>query len=355
MRIRLSVLPVALLSLAAAAAPAAAQSGIDDARRSAQQAYRRAMADARELYQGRQGPEQTETFSRRLKVGRDGRVSISNISGSITVTAASGDEVSIDAVKRARGDRSQLGRVSIVVDERQGRVDVRTDYGRPPFPDRLFRDDSVTVDYTVVVPVGASLEVNSISGRIKVDGVKGSTRLASVSGNISSSNTPNVEYLRTVSGEVDLANISHDGSLSLSSVSGNLDLSGVKARSLDLTTVSGEIRLRDAAVERLVAKGLSGGIEYTGTLVRNGRYEVNSHSGNVRFTLADNTGFELNASSFSGSVRSEFQMTIGGDGTQDIRQRRGPNRNESLRATFGDGSASLNLRTFSGNIVIAKR
>jgi len=353
MRIRLSVLPVALLSLAAAG-PAAAQPGIDDARRAAQQAYRRAMADARELYQGRQGPEQTETFSRRIKVGREGRVSISNISGTITVTAASGDEVSIDAVKRGRGDRSQLDRVTIAVDERPGRVEVRTDYGRPPFPDRMFRDNYVTVDYTVVVPVGASLEVNSISGRIKVDGVRGSTRLASVSGNINSSNTPNIEYLRTVSGEVDLANISHDGSLSVSSVSGNLDFNGVKAKSLDLNTVSGEIRLRDAVVERLFAKGLSGGVEYTGTLVRNGRYEVNSHSGNVRFTLADNTGFELNASSFSGSVRSDFQMTIGGDGTQDGGRRLGP-RNESLRATFGDGSASLSLRTFSGNIVIAKR
>src|SRR5262252_6810720 len=277
MRIRLSCVPLALLAVTAAV-PAAAQPGIDDARRAAQQAYRRAMADARELYQGRQGTEQTETFSRRIKVGRDGRVSISNISGSITVTAASGDEVSIDAVKRGRGDRSQLGRVSIVVDERPGRVDVRTDYGRP-FPDRLFRDDYVSVDYTVVVPVGASLEVNSISGRIKVDGVRGSTRLASVSGNISSSNTPNVEYLRTVSGEVDLANISHDGSLSVSSVSGNLDFNGVKAKSLELNTVSGEIRLRDAAIERLVAKGLSGNIEYLGALLRNGRYEVNSHSG----------------------------------------------------------------------------
>jgi hypothetical protein len=346
------LLPIALL--AAAAAPAAAQSALDEARRAVQQEYRRALAEARGLYQGRQGPEQSETFSRRIRVGRDGRVSISNISGSITISAASGDEMSIDAVKRARGDRSQLGRVNIVVEEHPGRVDVRTDYGRPPFPQRLGRDDMVAVDYTVVVPSGVALEVYTVSGRIKVDGVRGSTRLGSVSGDISSSNTSKIEYLRTVSGEVSLANIAHDGSLTVSSVSGNLDLSGVKARSLDLNTVSGEIRLKDAAVERLSAKGLSGGIEYTGALARNARYEVNSHSGNVRFTLADNTGFELDASSFSGAVRSDFPVTIGGDRTQDVRQRRGPRR-ESLRATYGDGSASLTLRTFSGDIVISKR
>src|SRR5262245_36855482 len=128
MRIRLVSIVVAPL-IAGLAAPASAQS-IDDARRAAQQAYRRAMAEAREFYQGRRGPEQTESFSRRVRVGRDGRVSVSNVSGSISVTAASGDEVTIDAVKRGRGDRGDLGGVRIVVDERQGRVEVRTEY--PP-------------------------------------------------------------------------------------------------------------------------------------------------------------------------------------------------------------------------------
>ena len=348
MRIRLPYVLVAPIVLGAAA-HVTAQSPIDEARRSAQQAYRRAMAEAREFYQGRRGPEQSDTFSRRVRVGREGRVSISNISGAITVTAASGDEMSIDAVKRTRGDRSELGRVAIVVEEYPGRVDIRTDYGR----DRAYRGEPVSVDYTVVVPSGTSLELHSVSGRIRVDGVTGSIRFGSVSGNITSSNTPRIEYLRTVSGEVELANISQDGMLSLSSVSGNINLNGVKTRALDVNTVSGEVRLRDAAVERLNAKGLSGNFEYSGALVRSGRYEVNSHSGNVRFTIPNNPGFELNAGSFSGSVRSEFQMTVGGDG-RDIRPRRGP-RNESIRATFGDGSASVSLRTFSGDIVILRR
>ena len=87
-------------------------------------------------YQGRNnGPEQTERFSRKVKIGRDGRFRLGNISGDIIVTAGSGDEVSIEAVKRTRGDKSELDRVQIVVDERAGRVDVRTDHGqRPPRP-----------------------------------------------------------------------------------------------------------------------------------------------------------------------------------------------------------------------------
>ena len=61
-------------------------------------------------YQGRNrnsGPEQTEAFSRKAKVGRDGRVSISNIAGDIKVTAGPGDDVVIDAVKHTRGDQRQ--------------------------------------------------------------------------------------------------------------------------------------------------------------------------------------------------------------------------------------------------------
>ena len=106
---------------------------------------------------------------------------------------------------------------------------------------------------------------------------------------------------------------------------------------------------------RSSARTVSGGFEYAGALTRNGRYDVTSHSGGVRFVVADNAGFELNAASFSGSIRSDFPMTVGGDRNPNIRGRgrRGPG--DSLQATFGDGSASLNLRTFSGSITIAKR
>ncbi len=353
MRISTNTAFTASLLVLLASHAAAQPPRLQEAREEARQAYRRALAEAREFYQGRnRGPEQSsDALSRKIKVGRDGHVSISNISGAITVTAASGDEMSIDAVKRGRGDRRDFDRVHITIDDRPGRVEIKTEYDRA-----FFRSDDIRVDYTLVVPAGVSLDVSSISGHINVDGVKGTSRFTSVSGNISSTNTPKVEYLRTVSGELSLGGISQDGSLSISSISGNIDLNGVRTRSLDVNTVSGETRLRDAAVERLTVKGLSGGFEYTGRLARSGRYEVNSHSGNVRFTLGDNTGFELNAGTFSGSVRSDYQMTVGGDRNPDIRRGRGRGRrNDSMQSAFGDGSASLNLHTFSGNITVAKK
>ena len=353
MRIRLTSALVAPL-LVIGAAYASAQSTWQETREDARQAIRRAAAEAREYYQGRnRGAEQSDTLSRKVKIGRDGWASISNISGNIIVTAGGGDEVSIDAVKRTHGDRSLLGRVEIVIEEHAGRVDVRTEH-RPSF----FRDNDVSVDYTVVVPEGASVELKSISGYVKVTGVKGSVRAQSISGNVTAAGTPRVELAKTVSGDVDLTGVSYDGNLSASSISGSIRATSLKAKSLDVSTVSGDVALRDVSCERFNARSISGNIEYSGALDRNGRYEANSHSGSVRFTLAGTTGFELNAASFSGSVRSDFPLTVGGERNPDIRlgrgRRSGPG-SESLQATFGDGSARLDLHTFSGGIVIAKK
>ena len=165
--------------------------------------------------------------------------------------------------------------------------------------------------------------------------------------------------MKTVSGAVDLSGVSFDGDLSASSISGSLHANGVKARSVDISTVSGDVALRDAACERVTARSISGSIEYNGALARNGRYEVNSHSGGVRFTLTGNIGFELDAASFSGSVRSDYPLTVGGDRNPNIQlgrrrgRRFGPG--SELQASFGDGSARLMLRTFSGDVVIAKK
>src|SRR4029450_2229238 len=96
-------LPFVIAGLALAA-PAGAQD--TDPRVVVREVVRVASARA---YQGRSaGQDQTERVSRKVRVGRDGRVTIANISGDIVVTGGGGDEVSIEAVKRTRGDRSEL-------------------------------------------------------------------------------------------------------------------------------------------------------------------------------------------------------------------------------------------------------
>ena len=340
-------LPFVMAGLAMAAVSAGAQdAGQRIVRRDAVRAGARA-------YQGRNGPEQTERFSRKVKVGRDARVSIDNVAGNIVVTGGSGDEVSIEAVKRTRGDRGELAKVRITVDERAGRVDVRTE-GEQNRGNRGWRGSQVSVDYTVTVPASASVDLHSVSGSMRVTGVRGSLRAETVSGNVTTTDTPKLEVAKSISGDVSLTGAAAEGDLSAASVSGSVTARGLKAHGLDLGSISGDIMLSDVTCDRLGIKSVSGSVEYAGSLVKGGRYEINSHSGSVRLTLSNPPGFELAANSFSGTIRSDFPMIIGGDRDRDRGRRRGGN-NRSIRATFGDGSATVTVRTFSGEIVIAKR
>jgi hypothetical protein len=340
--------PTVLLVLAAVSAgvPAAAQG--PDSHRIVIREHARLAAGG---YQGRnRGPEQTERLSRRIHIGRDGRVAVSNVAGDITVTGGGGDEVVIDAVKRTRGDRGQLARVHIDVDERPGRVEVRTEYER----NWSNRSGDVSVDYTITVPSSAAVDVKSVSGTVKLSNVQGAVRAESVSGDVITTSTPKLEQAKSVSGDVSLGGVTTDGDLSATSVSGSVSAKGLKARGLDLGSVSGNVTVADATCDRLDGKSVSGNIEYQGSIVKAGRYSINTHSGTIRLTLSGSTGFELTANTFSGNVRSDLPMTIGGSSDDRSGRRRfGPGR--SVRGTVGDGSATLVVRTFSGDIVIEKR
>jgi DUF4097 and DUF4098 domain-containing protein YvlB len=351
MRLTLSLLAVALAGAVTAQAQESPQEIGGRIERAVERAMNLRLARA---YQGRNGPEQTERFSRRIKIGRDGRLSISNIAGDIVVSGGAGDEVSIDAVKRTRGSSGELASVRIDIDERPGRVDVRTTHTARNGNTR------VSVDYTIVVPMGVAVEARSISGGITVRSVQGSVRAETISGNVTTAATPKLELLKSVSGTVDLSDGGTDGDLSVVSISGDIRARTLKARSLDLKTVSGNVRLTDVACDRLGAQSMSGELDYTGTVTKGGRYSLTSHSGGLRLTMSGPIGFEFNGTTFSGSIRADAdgRVTTGGNGRGTSNGRAGFRRGgpgDALQATFGDGSAVVTARTFSGDIVLVKR
>src|SRR5262249_53777897 len=139
---------------------------------------------------GQTGGDQTETLSRHLKLERNGSISLSNISGEIVVTAGSGDDVSMEAVKRAR-NRNELSDVQVSIQEVGGRIDIKTDYPRND------RNVHVSVDYTLVVPSWAAMDVHSVSGNIRVTGVQGTVRADTVSGNLAVSDTPKLQAAKS--------------------------------------------------------------------------------------------------------------------------------------------------------------
>ncbi|MGH9201873.1 MAG: DUF4097 family beta strand repeat-containing protein [Vicinamibacterales bacterium] len=307
--------------------------------------------------EARQGPEQVDRATQSFKVGNDGSLDISGISGDVRVTGGSGNTIVVESIKRVRHRdpeeaKRMLAALRVEITQTGSRVEVRTVY--PRNRDRSWdRGMSASVDYIVSVPASAMAAVKSISGDVIVSSVKGQVRAETISGDVSVTATPNLALAKTVSGDVIAKDIGGASLLTLSTISGSVIATGLNVRELECGSVSGDVRIAGVQVERALAKSVSGSIEFDAPLSRGGRYEFTTHSGNVRLVLPAAPGFELDANSFSGSIRSDLPVTLRPGSDSDDR-RRGTSR-RAIRGAYGDGSALLSVRSHSGSVVILKK
>ena len=123
----------------------------------------------------------------------------------------------------------------------------------------------------------------------------------------------------------------------------------LNTRALDVNTVNGDVRISGWSGDRAHIRTLDGDLDLQTSLVKGGRYEIESHSGDINLSLPEQPGFELEAHTFSGRIRIDFPIKSEGP----IRDTdRGP---RSVRGTYGDGSSSLRLQTFNGNLTVTRQ
>ena len=292
--------------------------------------------------------EVTERFSKTAHLDQNGTFDLTNISGNIVITGSSGRDVTIEAIKRVQrpnpnAARALLQMIDIQVAEQANRVEVRTVFPRP-------RNFPGSVDFTIGVPDDANVTLKMMSGNVRATNITGDLRADVITGNLVVAAARRIEALKSVSGDIEIVDASADDFVTASTVSGNITVRGLKGRTVQLGTVSGNVRMDDVQSDRLMARAVNGNIDYAGDLARSGRYEFISHSGDIRLMLSGATGFEVQANSFSGNVRSDFPVNrrAGAEGGGGVTPR-------GIRGVFGDASAMLVLRAFSGNISIARR
>jgi hypothetical protein len=289
-------------------------------------------------------PEATETFSRTVRLGRSGTFDLQNVAGSVTVKGGGGDEVRIDAVKRVRHRldaeaRAALPDVRIDVIDREGNVEVRTVQSR--------RKGAVSfVDYTVNVPSGATVVLQTVSGDLHVSNVAGELRAQSVGGNITAAGVRRVRELRSASGTLDISDAESD-ELTAHTLSGDVLVRNLKGRVLEVQTVSGDVRFTGVEVDRARLLSTAGELEYGGRLARGGRYEFQTHSGDISISPLGNPGFTIEAETLNGDARSDFTLKAA---SSDLRP-----TGESLRGSVGDGSATVAVTSFGGDILLLRR
>jgi DUF4097 and DUF4098 domain-containing protein YvlB len=293
---------------------------------------------------------QTDRQTRTLNIGAEGELDLSNIAGDIVVTRGGGNAVTLEIVKTARGQdaASMLPLVTVDIIERGNRAEVQTRYPDGDELHRRFnrRNINVDVSFTIVAPTNTRLVLKSISGSINVKDIAGALTLESTSGSVSVANAGRTVTAKSISGDVEALDTKIDGRLEAGTISGTVRVRRTSARGLTLSSVSGAVEIEDSTSDRVEAQSVSGDVGFRGDLEPNGRYEFGSHSGSVKVALGGKTGFQVQATSFSGSITSDFPITL--QGNQGRRQ-------HNVRGVYGNGAAVLEITAFSGSILITKR
>ena len=151
--------------------------------------------------------------------------------------------------------------------------------------------------------------------------------------------------MESLSGDVTVAGVASDASVN--TVSGDVSLSGARG-DVEMESVSGDLTLRDIVAKQVRTNTTSGDVSFSGQVQGDGRYEFNTHSGDIRLLLPANVGAQLSVSTFNGTIDSDFPITLRA-GEHGI----GANQAKRLNFTLGQGSARIIAETFSGEITLS--
>jgi hypothetical protein len=174
----------------------------------------------------------------RHRIGATGAFNLANVSGDIRIRGADGDE----AVVKARG-RGRNEWLPINVRRGEGVLSIEIDSKGPGGLLGWRGRNDVEVEFDIVLPRAARVDVNSVSADLDATGMVGDQSYRTVSGDIMLVGTGGRLNLTTVSGD---AEVSADEPIEadVNSTSGDLQLTGPLLRATKLRTVSGDVEIR---------------------------------------------------------------------------------------------------------------
>jgi len=276
---------------------------------------------------------------RSFSVDPGASITLENISGNITITSWEGAKVEMIAVKNGKSDL--FDQVEILTSARASRLNIRTKYLNNG------NNINVSVQYDLKVPRNVVLDrIESVSGNIKISGVDGRITARTVSGRVHAVDITGRSTINSVSGNVIAGNIK--GDIVAASVSGNVQISQIQG-CVQASSVSGSVFIENNSPSDndLIASAVSGSIRFDGRLDPDGQYDIKSHSGTVTLNLPVNSNFVIDASTSTGSIKSDFDIR-----ENEKAQKTG--KAKVLAGVVGSGGPIVDLRTYSGNILIRK-
>ncbi|HEY7394152.1 MAG TPA: DUF4097 family beta strand repeat-containing protein [Gemmatimonadaceae bacterium] len=200
--------------------------------------------------------------------------------------------------------------------------------------------------FEVTVPFGVRVNAQSASGDISVRGTRGPVEVHAQNGDIDVDEVQTRLDITSLSGDVIARSIG--GDVTVNSVSGEVHLTDVRG-GVDVATVSGDIDLRGVAAKSVRAKTTSGEVRFEGSIDQTGRYEFNSHSGDIGLRIPRDASAQFTVSTWSGTIDSQFQILLRPGDEQSI----GVTKSKRYTFEIGGGGARITVEAFSGDITIS--
>jgi DUF4097 and DUF4098 domain-containing protein YvlB len=264
---------------------------------------------------------QTFATDTTIRVEPGSRLRVKTMSGDIAVTTWGRSEL------RIRADHSRRTELTI---ERSGTVVDVGARGRMGMPG--------AVDYQITAPAWMALELGGLNTEVTIEGTEAAVRVETLQGDIVLQGGSDVTLgttngditVRGARGRIDLRATAGDvrvydaqGDIRVESVSGDAELYDVRARSVEAQTVSGDLVL-------------------SGAITDGGTYSLFTHSGDILLGIPQQSNARLTLSSANGEFRLGF----------DLQAERRTRRRQTFK--MGNGSATVELETFSGDIRVGR-
>ncbi|GAC1318783.1 MAG: hypothetical protein NVSMB22_01090 [Chloroflexota bacterium] len=257
-----------------------------------------------------------EPLERTFAVGSGSELSVSNISGEISVWSEPGSSIRVRASKRGSPFRAASTHVGI--SQEGNRVTIKTHGGSTGL--LALGRNTGRVDYRISVPPDCSVRVNTVGGHVNVRAIHAPVTVESVSGDV---------QMNTV-----------EGAVTVTSVSGDLaarDLAGM----LVVRTTSGHVEVERARLQRFNLHSVSGDFSLDTPLVAGEHYFARTVSGDLHLRVPPTTGALIQLRTTSGDVSCSLPAEVIKSGKRHWQGR------------INGGGAIVEMNSVSGDLFIS--
>ena len=203
--------------------------------------------------------------------------------------------------------------------------------------------DQAPAHLVVKVPTRARLWIKAATSSVTLSGLEGGIDVSSTSGNLRFEGTPDQLNLETMDGNIEIT--ATGPWIRAKTASGTIMLRG-NGEDVGATTVSGDITLLSNGMRRARMESVSGKLNFSGSLTRDGALTAESHSGSVDLLLPADLGAEFDLSTYHGTITNSFAPE-----RRPLKQGTG----EELHFMTQNGAANVAVRTFKSSIILRKK